>query len=357
MPTIAERLSELGAVAPFEKAASWDPVGLQFGDPSAPAHRLGVCHEVTEDVVAHVERALVDLLISYHPLLFQPTTQLVAGSGPGGRAYRLIRAGTALAVVHTAYDVARGGTADALAQVLGIDDAVGFGPMWSSEATRITTRVDRLDTDELEAAMSAIGARPGSACSVRWAASAGLDDPFGRESAGAADTQERLQIEWIAPAGARDRAVAALMAAHPDEDPVYEVSDVKATAGFVGRVGLVVQQSLGDLAELVSRRLGGVLRVARAGATGDDVARVAVVPGSGGGFIGAAADAGADVLVTGDVGHHQARHATERGLSIIDPGHAPTERPGVATLYAAVSALGTTEDLTSLGGGPWEEPD
>ena len=95
----------------------------------------------------------------------------------------------------------------------------------------------------------------------------------------------------------------------------------------------------------------------RAGTPSDGVTRVAVIPGSGGGFIGPAADAGADVLVTGDVSHHQARHATERGLAIIDPGHAQTERPGVATLYAAVSALGTTEDLSSLGGGPWEEPD
>jgi dinuclear metal center YbgI/SA1388 family protein len=43
------------------------------------------------------------------------------------------------------------------------------------------------------------------------------------------------------------------------------------------------------------------------------IRRIAVVGGSGGGMITEAADAGADLLLTGDVSHHQAGHfATER---------------------------------------------
>jgi putative NIF3 family GTP cyclohydrolase 1 type 2 len=46
----------------------------------------------------------------------------------------------------------------------------------------------------------------------------------------------------------------------------------------------------------------------------------------------------------------------DRGLTVIDAGHIPTERPGVARLYAAVSELAPeVVDLTHLDPNPWEE--
>ncbi len=63
---------------------------------------------------------------------------------------------------------------------------------------------------------------------------------------------------------------------------------------------------------------------------------------------------GLDVLVTGDVKHHEARAALDGGLAIIDAGHAATERPGLASLYAAaVRAFGETVDLTGFDCDPW----
>lgn len=62
----------------------------------------------------------------------------------------------------------------------------------------------------------------------------------------------------------------------------------------------------------------------------------------------------ADVLITGDVSHHSASAAKAHGLMIIDAGHAATERPGIAALYAAVceevgEAIHLSDDPT-----PWE---
>jgi putative NIF3 family GTP cyclohydrolase 1 type 2 len=147
---------------------------------------------------------------------------------------------------------------------------------------------------------------------------------------------------------------AALVAAHPYEEPAYDVYELRANAGFVGRAGSIGDQvTLGALADRVGDRIGGNVKLA--GPVNDPVTRVAVVPGSGGGFI-AAAGAVAEVLVTGDVSHHQARGALERGLAIIDPGHAASERPGIATLYAAVAQLtDAVVDLTHLDPSPWEE--
>ncbi len=51
------------------------------------------------------------------------------------------------------------------------------------------------------------------------------------------------------------------------------------------------------------------------------VRRVAIVPGSGKSEIEPAIEMQADVLVTGDIGHHDGIDAAAQGLSIIDAGH------------------------------------
>ena len=62
------------------------------------------------------------------------------------------------------------------------------------------------------------------------------------------------------------------------------------------------------------------------------VRKVALCSGSGAEFIGRAAALGADAYVTGDVRYHDAQHAAELGLHVIDAGHFGTEFPVVASL-------------------------
>ena len=125
-------VSDVLRALPFDQAAAWDPTGLQFGDPESVAKKVGVCHEVTERVVA--ESSGLDLLITYHPLLFRQQTRVIAGSGPGGRAYRLMRNGVSLAAIHTAWDAAEGGSADALAGALGLTNVVAVGTIERASA-------------------------------------------------------------------------------------------------------------------------------------------------------------------------------------------------------------------------------
>lgn len=49
--------------------------------------------------------------------------------------------------------------------------------------------------------------------------------------------------------------------------------------------------------------------------------RAAIVPGSGGSEIKYAINAGADVLITGDIDHHEGLDAVAQGLCLIDAGH------------------------------------
>jgi dinuclear metal center YbgI/SA1388 family protein len=362
-PTVRDVLVALERFAPRSRAAGWDPVGLSIGDPDAPVRTAAVCHEITDRVASGLAADPVDLVVTYHPLLFDPVASLVAGPHPGGRALRLAAAGVAVAVAHTNVDVAPGGAADALADAVGITGAAGFGPLHGAGTAKVVTFVPHGEADAVADAMAEAGAGTIGAyrrCSFR---SEGTGTFFAPKhaapaagAAGALNREPEVRVEMVAPAGRVDAVVGALVAAHPYEEPAYDVVERWGEAGFVGRVGALAEPvALGVLAQRAADRLGGVVRVA--GEADRPVRSVAAVPGSGGGFVEAAAATGADVLVTGDVSHHRARAAEDLGLAVIDPGHAATERPGVARLYAAVAAI--VPNTTERGSGdadPWRSP-
>jgi len=342
-----------------DRSASWDPVGLQVGDPATEIRRVAVCHEVTEKVVERLIADPPDLVVTYHPLLFHPTDRLVAGPTPGGRAWRLARADIALLVTHTDFDSAPGGTADALAAALEIDEITAFGPVSGREQVKIVTFVPPDAGDAVAEAMASAGAGTVgnyAACSFRVAGSGAfiageLADPVvGRR--GEPTTTPEIRLEMIARRSAEEAVIAALVAAHPYEEPAFDVHDVRSNHGFIGRVGSW-KGRLDGLAALVEERMGGIgLRAA--GDPDTVVGRVAVVPGSGASFIVAAAGAGADVIVTGDVDHHRAVGAFDLGMGVIDPGHAATELPGMRRLVELVAESGLeVVDLTGDGSGPW----
>jgi len=356
-PTVAELVAAIDRMVPLGAAAGWDPVGLQVGDPAARAATVAVAHEVTGEVVAAC--AEVDLLVAYHPLLFDRTRRFVAGNGPAGRAYRLARAGTALVVVHTAFDVARGGAADALAAALGLEAITAVGPLWRADEVKIVTFVPESWVDLVIEAMAAAGAgRIGKyeECAFTVAGTGqfrpGPDASPTVGTVGERNAEPEVRVEMIATVAARDAVVAALVEVHPYEEPAYDVVPVQANAGFVGRRGGIRPRPLGAFADDVARALGAGVWVA--GDAEREITSVAVVPGSGRSLIGAVGDV--DVLVTGDISHHAAREALDRGLAVIDAGHVPTERPGLRRLYARVREIAPEAiDLTGLDPHPWEE--
>jgi hypothetical protein len=235
--------------------------------------------------------------------------------------------------------------------------------VWGAEAVKLVTFVPEDDVEAVAAAMARAGA--GSigryaGCSFRspgvgtFVAPEDADPAVGR--AGETNAEAEIRLEMVVPGGGRDRVVAAMIAAHPYEEPAFDVYERRGDAGCVGRLGHLANPTpLSHLARLVEGRLGGVVRWA--GASDHPVRRIAVVPGSGADLIDVAVSAGADVLVTGDVSHHRARAALERGMAVVDPGHVATERPGLERLYAAVSEIaGTAVDLRELDPDPWRAP-
>ena len=357
MTTVADIVAAADRIAPLAKAAGWDPVGLQLGDMMAAANTVAVCHEVNDAVIDAVIDRGVDTLLAYHPLVFNPMRSFTAGSGSTGRAYRLVREGVSLVVVHTAADVGANGCADSLAEALGLTDVKPFAPLWPSETAKVATFVPAAAVDHVRAAISAAGGGVigrYTSCSFEidgrgtFVPGEGASPSSG--VVGHVSHDEEVRLEMIAPAGRVDAIVAAMVDAHPYDEAAYDVIPTRSNAGFLGRHG-ALETTVDELADLVESTLGVKPRVAGSG----QVRRVAVMPGSGGDFITAAA-AVADAVVTGDVTHHRARTALDRGCAVVDPGHAASERPGVASLYAAVAReFDDVVDLTGIPASPWKE--
>ncbi len=111
-----------------------------------------------------------------------------------------------------------------------------------------------------------------------------------------------------------------------DVEVLEEEGGFREPGEGLGRIGVLPEPV--TLPALV-REVKRVFEVPAAGVVGSPdlrIRRVAVVGGSGGSMIQTASHRGAEVLITGDVGHHHALDALLRGVAVIDAGHFSTEK-------------------------------
>ena len=105
-----------------------------------------------------------------------------------------------------------------------------------------------------------------------------------------------------------------------DGAETLEVTNEENMEG-IGRVGeLTCPMSLQSCGEFIKEKFQ-LDNVKVFGDLSSTVQRVAICPGSGKGMTELALVKQADVLVTGDIGHHEGIDAVAQGLAIIDAGH------------------------------------
>lgn len=94
----------------------------------------------------------------------------------------------------------------------------------------------------------------------------------------------------------------------------------------IGRIGaLPVPMTLAECAEYVKSHCH-IEQVKVFGTPAETIVMAAVCPGSGKTCIEDAVRLGADVLITGDIDHHEGIDSVEQGLAIIDAGHYGLEK-------------------------------
>lgn len=106
--------------------------------------------------------------------------------------------------------------------------------------------------------------------------------------------------------------------------PLEEMGEENGIPYGIGKIGALKNPATGmALAERIKEEFGLPFAAVYGGELWEKepVRRIAVCPGSGGSVIKEAVQKGAQVLVTGDISHHEGIDAKAQGLMIIDAGH------------------------------------
>jgi dinuclear metal center YbgI/SA1388 family protein len=141
----------------------------------------------------------------------------------------------------------------------------------------------------------------------------------------------------VAPGGTNDVLASALGLVAPRPLRPVAASEAGPPLGF-GRVGAIEPATL----RLVVERVKSALATRRVLVCGDldgAVDRAAVCAGSGGDMIPEAVAAGAHVLLTGEVRHHDALRAAAAGLAIVATLHSVSERCVLPAVIARLAVL------------------
>ena len=183
---------------------------------------------------------------------------------------------------------------------------------------------------------------------------------------GRPEVVDEVRVEAVLPRARRAAVVAALRAAHPYEEPAYDVvelGDPGTSATGTGRIGTVADTTLGAFAETVAAALPATAQGVRvAGRTDRPVRRVAVCGGAGDFLLDDVLRTDADVYVTSDLRHHPAAEFLEKdGPALVDVAHWAAEwtwLPVVERRLAAAVAKGAGDTVetrvSTLRTDPWQ---
>jgi dinuclear metal center YbgI/SA1388 family protein len=306
---------------------------LVAGDPDQAVAKVMFAVDVTAEVAAEAAEWGADLLVVHHPL-FLKAVHGVAATTPKGRTLAMLtKAGCALLTAHTNADRAVGGVSEALALALGLEEVE---PILNDPGVAIDKLTVFVPTDAAaivraalaEAGAGTIGAYDFASFSTdgvgRFRPLEGADPMIG--TIGEIKTIEEVRIEVVLPRGSRPQVVRAMLAAHPYEEPAYdvvEVADGQVSLAGTGRIGTIVRQSLGDFAAVVAQALPETVHGVRvAGDPERSVRRVAVCGGAGDFLLDDVLATDADVYVTSDLRHHPTAEFVEKGgPALVDVSH------------------------------------
>lgn len=320
-------------IAPPELAEDWDPIGLSFGSMNQPVKKILVALDVDAHTIQEAKDKEVDMLITHHPAIFQSLKTLNKEDARRRDYIELLKSDIAVYSAHTNLDAADGGLNDWLADRIGLK---ANNREIVTENTRLGYKklavyVPDYAADKVRQALHEAGAGEiGAYKNVSYTL-----EGYGRftpqEGAGPAEGEigkekeiQEKRIEVLLKDKAVYPVIEALRAAHPYEEPVFDLFNLEGKSdrfGF-GRVGTSLKErTTSDMAEEVQRlfSVDGV----RYGSVDKERQHhtIAVFGGSGEKYYRDALKKGATLYITGDISYHGAQDMLRDGIDFIDAGH------------------------------------
>ena len=112
--TVKDIFDFLNGIAPVNTACDFDNVGILVGDPSAEVSGAVVALDCTASAVKTARDNNCGLIITHHPVIFDPLKTVLVGS----TVFELIKSGISVISMHTNLDIAVSGVNDCLCYAL-----------------------------------------------------------------------------------------------------------------------------------------------------------------------------------------------------------------------------------------------
>ena len=355
---IKDIANALEMFAPLPLQDGFDNAGLQIGLTEAEVAGVLLCLDVTEAVVDEAVASGCNLIVSHHPLIFSPLKRITGSNYIERCVIKALANGIAIYSAHTNIDNAPGGVNYRIAEKLGLQNVRILVPK-EDALLKLAVYVPTSAADAVRSALFAAGCgNIGNydSCSYNvdgfgtFKAGEGCN-PFCGE-VGELHREQEVRIETVMPAYLKNKVIAALLKAHPYEEPAFDIYQLKNSWGSVGSgvIGeLPAECDEMEFLQCVKERFK-VGSVRHTPLLGKGVKRVALCGGAGGSFAGAAMAAGADVYITGEARYHDLFNYTGKMVMAVI-GHYESEQytmdifreiiertcPGVKVMKTAVN--------------------
>ncbi|MGN1412001.1 MAG: Nif3-like dinuclear metal center hexameric protein [Oscillospiraceae bacterium] len=112
--TIRDVYNVIDDIAPFSTQEKWDNSGFLIGDLDGKVSKVLVTLDITNEVIQEAIQRKCELIVSHHPVIFQPLKSISSNS----MAYKLIQNNISAICCHTPLDICNDGINDILYNIL-----------------------------------------------------------------------------------------------------------------------------------------------------------------------------------------------------------------------------------------------
>ena len=129
----------LNEYAPFSTQEEWDNSGLTVGSFEKEVSKIFIALDTTKNVVEEAKNWGADLVITHHPMIFTPISQVTDDM----TVYEAVISGMSFIAAHTCLDKAVGGVNTCLAEAVGIKNVTDTEDEFLKIGEIETTSADR----------------------------------------------------------------------------------------------------------------------------------------------------------------------------------------------------------------------
>lgn len=150
MVKISEITDFLKELAPLELAEDYDNVGLLADSENENVEKLLLTLDTDYNVAEEAKKIGAQMIVSHHPLIFNPLKNITSKSETGRTIRELIKSDIALFAMHTNFDSVKGGLCDFLAEkIFGKDNFTNFEGVEESGIGRVVKLKEEMLLGEL----------------------------------------------------------------------------------------------------------------------------------------------------------------------------------------------------------------